>query len=279
MKSLQLPTILDDDDGNARVSRFDVERLACGELTGDDEARVRRALENDAALRAVYNEIVAEDAAFRITSPAPAFVARVEAARAPSLWARAIALLRLPQALAAAGAAAALVIAVSIGGGDATVVDPIDVGSARTKGAAPRVAFFVKSGATARAGVPGEALRKGDQIQLALTDADKTALVVVGIDGAGQVSVYAAMPVHTAKGASAAPRPLPQALVLDGTVGAERFFAVYGDDLAATEAKASAAAAALAKAVRAGDVDLAVTSRLPLDAAFVQASVHITKVP
>ena len=61
---VHLPDPIDDDatdhaTGGARVSRFDVERLACGELRGDDAARVQHAIDRDPALQAFLAEGVA----------------------------------------------------------------------------------------------------------------------------------------------------------------------------------------------------------------------------
>jgi hypothetical protein len=74
------------------------------------------------------------------------------------------------------------------------------------------------------------------------------------------------------------PRPLPAALVLDDVVGTERFFVVYGDDLAALERTARGAAERLAADVKAGRADLQATARLAVDDDLPQASIHILKV-
>lgn len=280
---VHLPDLSDDAavaSDSARVSRFDVERLACGELTGDDAARVQRAIDRDPTLQAFLQELRADDAAFLLQQPPAAFMARLAAATtAPTMtpWARAAAVLgglRL-QLMAGAMAAAVLVAVVVVPGtgGD-------DDGPIRHKGGErqPALSFFVKEEGGARLGSAGETLKAGDQIQLAVKDAAPRALVVIGVDSAGVVSVYASEETTTVPKGQTGPRPLPAALVLDDVVGAERFFVVYGDDLAALERAARSAAARLADDVKASRADLTVTTRLAVDDALPQASIHILKV-
>jgi hypothetical protein len=178
--------------------------------------------------------------------------------------------LRLQLAGAAMAATVLLVVLVPRGDDDAI----------RTKGGQqqPQIAFFVKEDGGARLGSPGEALASGDQIQLAVRDVDAPALVVLGVDRAGYVSIYEkAASRSTAKG-GAGLRPLSSALILDDVTGAERFFVVYGDDVETLEAEARRAAVALASEVRRGRVDLARVERLALESDRPQASVHIMKV-
>jgi hypothetical protein len=293
--TIALPIIPDgQDDGHddARVSRFDVERYVCGELPAAERARVEAALRADPALQAFHDDVIASDRAFLIAQPPAAFMARLPAATAASTAASSAAssstsvvaglLARVRQlvsgpTLAAACAATAVVFFVIAPGRDAG-----DDG-VRSKGGdvAPALGFFVRTADGARLGHAGEALRAGDQIQLAPTDparddAAPRALVVLGVDAAGAVSVYAADAVDTARTQGPGPRLLPASLVLDDTDGDERFFAVWGDDVAATRAAALEAAEAIAARVRAG-ASPADLERLPLRGRFPQSSFHIRK--
>jgi hypothetical protein len=278
---VHLPDLSDDAaaDDSARVSRFDVERLACGELCGEEAARVQRAVDRDPALQAFLQELRADDAAFLLQQPPAAFMARLAAATpAPTMtpWARAAAFfggLRLQLAAGAMAAAVLVAVVVLPGTGD-------DDGPIRGKGGErqPALSFFVKEDGGARLGSAGETLKAGDQIQLAVKDADPRALVVIGVDSAGVVSVYASEETTTVPKGQTGPRPLPAALVLDDVMGAERFFVVYGDDLAALERAARGAAARLADDVKSGRADLTMTTRLAVDDALPQASIHILKV-
>lgn len=281
MPRVILPVVDDTPSDVSRVTRFDVERFVCGELSGAEADAVKRALDNDPALKSFHDEIVAADAAFQIEHPARAVVPQVMAqAPRPSLWKRVTSSLqslvsgwRVP-ALTSAAALALVVLVARPTGTDAPVEDGL-----RSKGGNdPVVSFFVKSGDSARVGTAGEALHAGDLIQLAVRDANARAMVVVGVDGAGAVSVYAAEELTTQTKGHDAPRVLPASLVLDDTVGTERFFVVYGDDLEDLTRQAKQAAAELGKQVAAQTVDLARVERLQLAAGVPQSSVHIVKV-
>lgn len=275
MSRIHLPSLADDAsaDDAARVTRFDVERLAVGELSGAAAQRVQAAIDSDASLKAFYDDVRAADAAFLVQAPPAAFLAQLEAKKPVSLFAKLAQALALPQLRMAVGAcatAAVVLVAVNVGG---------DSDGTRTKGGeAPSVGFFVQDGSAARVGHGGEALRPGDRIQLAVKDVDKAALVVVGVDGSGAVSVYATESVTTATKGAHKSRVLPASLVLDDTLGTERFFVVYGDDVDDVTAAATRAARALGDAVKAKQQDLALVERLPLGDAYLQSSVHIEKV-
>ncbi len=290
---------LDDDAVSAtdagRVSRFDVERLACGELHGPEKARVEAALAADPALKAFFDDVVASDRAFLITQPPAAFVARlpVPATQQQASWLKRLErfVMRWEAGVGVLAAATAIVIVINVGAPqiDGEGVDGTAGGNSadgvRSKGAGdgPSVGFFVQESpdgaAGARVGQPGEALRAGDRIQLAVKDVDKRAMVVVGVDSAGVVDVYAREQItSTNKGPSHKPRLLPASLVLDDAVGAERFFVVYGDDVEQLELAVTAAAQALGARVK-GGANLADEDQLVIDSLRVeQASVHIQKV-
>jgi hypothetical protein len=282
---ITLPRIDDDDDRRA-VTLFDVERHATGELQGEDAARVQAALDADPTLAAVHAELVASDRAFLVANPAPAFLARLDERRAQQATglARIVATLRrlVSGPLVAAAAAASVVLFVVVQAPDDRPAPDAD--PTRTKGgpALPSLSFFVKNkDGSARVGRDGEALHAGDQIQLVVVDLPRAALVVVGVDGAGTVNVYASEDDATrGKGSvSAQPRALPSSLVLDDSPGAERFFVVWGDDARTLQQQARDAAALLGERVR-GGADIAGLTTLPLpDGSVPQASVHVVKVP
>jgi hypothetical protein len=282
MTTIHLPRLGTDDDSDdtagptdsRAVSRFDVERFAVGELSGERALEVQRAIDQDPALKAFFDDVKASDAAFLIMAPPSSFMAA--RATPASWWTRlraAVSSLQLQMGLGAAAAAAVVLVAVSTP--DAPHSGTTSKGGPHTAA----VGFFVKDDSGARVGEAGEVLHQGDQIQLAVTDADRPAMVVVGIDGSGVVSIYAVEATATVAKGATGPRVLPASLVLDDTVGVERFFVVYGDDAATTERAVRAAADDIARAVKAGRVDLAAVSALDLSAdRFAQASIHIQKV-
>ena len=288
MTTIHLPrpgTNDDDSDDTAgltdtrAVSRFDVERFAVGELSGERALEVQRAIDADPALKVFFDDVKASDAAFLIMAPPSSFMAtlaaRTSLVERPSLVARlrrALSSLQLQMGVGAAAAAVVVVVAVSAPEGPRS--------STTSKGGAhtAAVGFFVKDKNGARVGEAGEVLHAGDQIQLTVTDADRPAMVVVGIDGRGVVSVYAVEATGAVAKGAAGPRVLPASLILDDTVGVERFFVVYGDDASTTERAVRAAADDVAHDVRSGRVDLARVQRLSLGEGYAQASVHIQKV-
>lgn len=263
------PDLIDD----AQVTRFDVERLACGELSGDSKARVERALQADPALQAFYDDVVASDRAFLISQPPAAFLARIQPVQTPSLWSRVMGFIKLPQVVSSAAAAAAVFVIVNVGG---PAGDPNQIKGGVEK---PSVGFFVQDGEVARIGHAGEELKAGQRIQLAVKDVDKRAFVVVGVDGRGAVSIYAKEQISSTSKGTNKPRLLPASLILDDTTGAERFFVVYGDDLKVLEGLVGDAAFDLARRVKDGSANLTDEDTLVIDAAGVaQASIHILKV-
>jgi hypothetical protein len=282
MTTIHLPrpgTNDDDSDDTAgltdtrAVSRFDVERFAVGELSGERALEVQRAIDADPALKVFFDDVKASDAAFLIMAPPSSFMAA--RATPASWWTRlraAVSSLQLQVGVGAAAAAVVVLVAVSAPEGPRS--------STTSKGGAhtAAVGFFVKDKNGARVGEAGEVLHAGDQIQLTVTDADRPAMVVVGIDGRGVVSVYAVEATGAVAKGAAGPRVLPASLILDDTVGVERFFVVYGDDASTTERAVRAAADDVAHDVRSGRVDLARVQRLSLGEGYAQASVHIQKV-
>lgn len=283
--------LIDFEEGRAdrEVSSFELSRYRAGELSADRRKEIEALLASDATLQAELDELAAEDAAFRTRMPFDRFAADHAARReAHSPAARATSWLkqhvwRATGGLVAATAAAlVLVLVVPQPGGGGPSVPGAD-SAVRIKGT--RIAFFVQDDGAARIGRDGEQLREGDRIQLAVKDpAGRSAMVVVGIDGRGSVSTYAAAPVleGTIKGEGEGEsrreraRLLEQSLVLDDAVGAERFFVVYGTgDVDALRTRVEDAAHKLAGA----SSDLAAAETLPLDKSVEQYSVHIVKVP
>lgn len=290
--TLLLPN-LDRDDDDSVVSRHELVRFLAGELSAERRAALEARVAAEPALKARLEALAAEDraaeAAFRLEVPLPRFLLEhaehekhERPARAGRLVAR-LASLRFTLGTSALVATAAAVLflvrAPERDGGETPTTLPYD----GQKGGA-RVGFFVKDEAGARFGKAGEELRAGDRIQFAVRDDDRHGtMVLVGIDGRGDVTVVAAEDTAAAraKGDAAAPgqppgpRLLPVSLVLDDATGAERFFVVYGDGSVAEVTRAVEAAA---RELAAGRPNLVVSERLPLPSSWVQGSVHILKV-
>lgn len=269
--------------GERQVSAFELARFHAGELSKERRAEIERLLASDASLAAELEDLRAGDAAFRTQMPFERFASDHEA-RAAKTGGLAGVLSRL-RALrwhvgggVVATAAAAILLVLLVPTNDPGV-DP--TGGNRLKGPGARIGFFVKASEGPRWGTDGETLRAGDRIQFAVKDPDRArSMVIVGVDGRGEVSTYVArrMSTGTPKGErEGAPRLLEQSLVLDDAVGVERFFVVYGDTDVETLTRAAEAAA---REVAQSGADLSTVERLPLSLDDVeQGSVHIRKVP
>jgi hypothetical protein len=89
--------------------------------------------------------------------------------------------------------------------------------------------FLVAEGERFRPGIPGETLAAGDRIQLSYKTAGLNNLVLVGVDGTGEISVY-----YPAQGDVPEPiipgerHMLDGSLILDGAPGPEVFVAAFG---------------------------------------------------
>ncbi len=285
MPTLRLPPL---DIPEPAVSGFELSRYIAGELDAERRSAIAGLLASDAALKARHDALVDEqraaDAALRLEVPLERFLAEHESrvtAHASGFASVVAALLaplkslRVQAGLGAVVAAAAVIIVVTRPPSDGRA------GGNGIKGGEASVGFFVRDGHNAHFGHEGERLGAGDQIQFAVREhAAHNAMVLVGVDGRGEVTVYDAEDVAgRAKGPAPAaddkPRLLPDSVVLDDSTGPERFFVVYGDgDVAAVRARVEKAAQELASS----HADLVSTERLPLPDAYVQGSVHIVKV-
>lgn len=266
------------------VTTHELRRFLVGELSPARRAEIEAALLADAALAAQRDALVAEDAAFKATMPFERFVADHEArvAATSSPVAKVLAFVARPKLFAGgvglAAMAAALVVAVNLGAGpDAEAA----IRRNQTKGAVDpthaAIGYFIDERDGVRVGGPGEPLTSGDRIQFAVRDAAVgSAMVLVGVDGHGAVTVYAAEALPATREKGAKPRVLTSSVVLDDAVGAERFFLVYGDaPVDALRARAEAAARSLVD----GRADLTRVEALPIAGGdVVQSSVHIVKV-
>jgi hypothetical protein len=257
-------------ESSTEPSTHELRRFLCGELTPERRATIESTAAFKPRLVALAAELRADEGVVQLEVPLQRFLDEHErrAMSAPGLFAR----LTSMRWTMGAGALAATAAAVFL------LVRPVEDGM-RLKGDA-RMGFLVREQVGARFGTDGERLARGTQIQFAVRDDDaRAAMVVVGIDGRGAVTVYAAERRDVRVKGQNAPnktRVLPESVVLDDAIGAERFFVAYGDgDLDDVRRTVEAAARALA----ASGALLTTSERLPLPARFTQSSVHIIKVP
>jgi hypothetical protein len=275
MTRVLLPNLARDDD-DARISPHELACYHAGEGTPEWRAYVEATLRSDVNLRARLDALVAEERAFAVEMPLPRFMhdheVRVQSTSSPlrSLWSRVLRLPAAPVLTTVVSACAVLAFVVlREPGQDIAVVDS----GLRDKGAA-RVSYFIRDAQGAHLGRAGETLHAGAQIQFSVRDdVNAESMVLVGVDGRGEVTVYAAEPLEEAS-VGTEPRLLPASVVLDDAVGTERFFVVYSHrDVVSLMALVQGAAHSLAAA----HADLATTATLPLPDDVTQGSVHIVK--
>jgi hypothetical protein len=216
---------------------FTLERLVADDLAGGDRQAVSLHVDGCPHCQGEVARLRADIDSFTREVPFSAFAARQRArherpARG-SRWR-----LAFPLGLGLAAATAAVLFV--------AVPHPADDGYVGIKGAGVALTFAVREGTSLRLGVPGEVVTSGTVVQLSYDAGRHGRLALLGVDGAGRVTVY-----YPEGGDELAPLPagpkgaFPFSLTLDGTPGVERFVAVFGDAATSLAAVRSAMPAAL----------------------------------
>lgn len=112
----------------------------------------------------------------------------------------------------------------------------------RAKGTA-RLAIFAKRGVRVLALGPGDTVHPGDALRFAYTSAEPRFLLILGVDGAGQVTTYYPAGERAAAIDAGTEVALPRSFVLDATAGDERVYGLFCTD-AVDVARTRAAVAA-----------------------------------
>ncbi|MEW5849694.1 MAG: hypothetical protein AB2A00_12830 [Myxococcota bacterium] len=256
------------------TTRHMLRRYHVGELPPDEAAKLKAHADACLDCQAILVELKSDDAAFRTHIPFERFKAdhetRVAASQPVTAGAR-----RMWAWLTGGGLALALATSAAV-----VMMVPrtesVEQMGQRLKGKDVGLGFVLKTREGLRAGRSGEELKAGDQIQFFVRGPGQgdAALVIVGVDGKGAVTVY-----HAGKlpeGSTAGAVPLQDSVVLDDAVGPERFFAIYGEEKELPTLRKAAEDAA-EKLVKTG-VDLTEVESLPLDLPVKQDSLHIVKV-
>ena len=241
------------------LSSLDLDELLAGDLRGGErEARLRDHLETCPECRGRL-------AQFAAVEPPPAAPSlRGEERRPPRERAWNGKRRTVLGALGVFGCAAAAILIVSFGAPTA---------GERTKGGLA-LTIFIKGSGDSLQSVQGEGtLHPGDEMRFSLTTAAAGHAVVLGLDAAPSVTVYAptAAAARTVPVESSGSHVLPGSIIADETGGAERVFAV----LCPTPRDPRAVrASALAALTRAGGRPDAVTA---LDTGCLETSVLLHK--
>jgi hypothetical protein len=252
------------------TTRTTLKRFFVRELPAADLTRIEAHAKDCLDCQAVLAELRSDEAAFKVHIPFAKFVAAHEKRLAHSqpvkigvqqLWKW---LLGGGGALAFAAAGAFLLLPSGT---------PEQQMQERIKGGG--LGFLLKTPEGVRTGKEGEQLKAGDQIQFYVKGPTQEAeLIVLGVDGKGEVTIYHAGPAP--EGSEGRAAPLHDSVVLDDAVGPERFFAVYADHIRPMELRAAVQKAA--EKVASGGTDLKGVESLPLDLPVKQSSVLIVKV-
>jgi hypothetical protein len=265
------------------VSPHALRRHLAGELSADAEKSLLSHVETCDSCQGILADLKADDAAFATLVPFGKFASLLEE-KAPQkigFWERIWGELR-PLAMAGIAATAMVAVFVGVNVEEAMHLHPPSIDQVRMKGVGVGLAFVVRESNGIRRGKNGERLGQGDQIQFVVKGTNQTrSLVVLGIDGRGQVTVYAVesfadgMATQT-KGMANLTRPLAHSVILDDAVGTERFFAIFSEDGNVEDVRWRAELAAAKLAENAGS--LKSTHQLHLEPPENQASVFIEKV-
>lgn len=194
-------------------SRLRFDRLLAGELEPAQARELQRHVERCARCSALLTELRSGLDAFSPVLP-DRLVQRVRATSKPRRdWTR----WAMP-ALAAAGAVLAWLV----------VHEPPTIpnaGGVRSKGGV-QLGFYVLHAGAVRAGMDGERVQPGDQLEFAYSSERDVYLAIVSIDAAGKASAYYVREGRAARIAAASHAVLDQSTLLDDTLGPELVYAL-----------------------------------------------------
>jgi hypothetical protein len=215
----------------SEISTLQLERHLCGDLSPQEESRLRAALATDAQLRERLRALEDSNREILATRPPAAFARDVQARAAFDDRAESVSpgALRVP---AWAAAAVAVVLGLATMTRDSpTVESPINPTMQpgdRTKGALPELLLFRRSetGEPSRL-TSGDLAHEGDVIQIAYRAAGQRFGVLLSVDGRGVVTRHLPTTGEEAAPLSASGSiPLRNAYRLDAAPRFERFYFV-----------------------------------------------------
>lgn len=231
----------------SRCPGFALRRLHAGELSGAEADRVRAHADGCPRCAATLADLDAADAAFHARSfddfsrAVEARLPRVRAELSPVPRRRPVFARAIPLALAASVAAVLFLPRLFAPPGD---------GGVRVKGG-PEAEWIIGGAGPTREAVDGERLAPGERVRLQIHAGERTHVLALSVDAAGQVT-----PLYATAGRSLPVTPgakeiLPDSIAFDGA-GAERLYVLFSD--AAIE-ETAAARAAKTEFDRAGSVE------------------------
>lgn len=188
-----------------------LERYLAGELQGEALEKLERALAASAAERARLDDLRAESAAFLVKHPPGPIAAQL--APAPSAFKRFF--------FPVFAAVAALLAVV-------TLFPKPPEENVTVKGAIALSVFRQRADGSVNELQPGEPVKPGDRLRFSVKVSEDGFLAVLSRDGAGQPSTYFPFGGRTAAAHAKSQPLLSEAVQLDGVLGAERVWAIFG---------------------------------------------------
>lgn len=218
---------------HGRPTELSLARLEAGELSREQEARVRAALEDDPEARAVLEEMAAIDLR---PSPAVAAAARARETDSPGTATGHVVQFRRWISAGAASLAAAAGLALWISSDPGPTGEPITDAPGdgiRTKGVEFAFELWIDDGVSTRRARDGDPVRAGDKLAFKAYPRRDGHLVVLCVDPSGTAAVCHAlgsdaavpMTVHARGGAL----EVAPGLAFDDAPGTERFVALLCD--------------------------------------------------
>jgi hypothetical protein len=232
------------------VTELTIDRLILGELTDEEERKVRARLESCDRSRALFEAVEEFDAGLReegVFVPPPSLLQREESSD------QGVVLLSnkreekrqraaFSESSVARFAAAACVILASvallrwdpsidpaIADGPGAIPDGAAIGVTRVKGSAFRFDVFVHDGEESRQAADGEVVQPGDRVGFKVFNRKPGHLMIVGVDD--NLKPYTCYPQDEARAQERAvtqeAEELKQAMELDSNLGRERFVAYF----------------------------------------------------
>ena len=237
-------------------SKHSLERLLAEDLPAAEAGALQKHLESCSSCSQLFADLKAERQAFFARMPYARFVedhaqrkmktglqGRVQSWSVVSRLQDFLAALRSPKGLGALTSLAAVAILLL------WIAPASDLHSTKTRrkgGPDSYLAFLVKEADGARRGQDGESLRPGDRIQFLLRMAPgRRSMVLLGIDGRGEVSIYHSEAIREHSKGNNRLRPMAHSLILDDTIGTERFYLIFSSDIDPLRLAKKARAAAL----------------------------------
>jgi hypothetical protein len=216
------------------VSDLTLEQYQLGELTSDQERRIREELERSPELRIRLDSLQESDRELAAAYPAERVVPQIKERMFREGFPDAGSRLSIPRLAWAVPFAAMIVLIATFSMTNVMHLDGVSGIETRMKGMSPHLSVFRKTMSGAEELRPGTFARQGDVLQLSYAAGAARYGVIFSIDGRGTVTWHVPAGYRGGKrtaallGERGGSIVLSSAYELDDAPGFERFFLVYG---------------------------------------------------